>query len=319
MLLRIINQTLQYFRLSLVNQIYKLVMGILLCTLLITTQGCSSRNANNKDVMPTSQLIIVEPLPINYKSELAIARLSEVIYRVEITEQQRAQLFYDRGVLFDSVGLLSLARLDFSRALQLDPKLVDAYNFLGIHFTQLSEFSQAYDKFDSAIELNPKHEYAYLNRGIALYYGDRVELAIADFKTFHHEQNNDPYRLLWLFLAEYQLDQENAFVNLEDRQHWVDDSVWAKQIISLYLGDTTQEAFLGQLSVGVKSRKALTDRLCEAYFYLAKYNQRLGNTKTAENFFKLSLSTNVYEFVEHRYAKLELNLMRTKVASSSGS
>ena len=155
MLLRIINQTLQYFRLSLVNQIYKLVMGILLCTLLITTQGCSSRNANNKDVMPTSQLIIVEPLPINYKSELAIARLSEVIYRVEITEQQRAQLFYDRGVLFDSVGLLSLARLDFSRALQLDPKLVDAYNFLGIHFTQLSEFSQAYDKFDSAIELKP--------------------------------------------------------------------------------------------------------------------------------------------------------------------
>ena len=131
MLLRIINQTLQYFRLSLVNQIYKLVMGILLCTLLITTQGCSSRNAN-KDVMPTSQLIIVEPLPINYKSELAIARLSEVIYRVEITEQQRAQLFYDRGVLFDSVGLLSLARLDFSRALQLDPKLVDAYNFLFI-------------------------------------------------------------------------------------------------------------------------------------------------------------------------------------------
>jgi lipoprotein NlpI len=59
----------------------------------------------------------------------------------------------------------------------------------------------------------------------------------------------------------------------------------------------------------------LTDRLSEAYFYLGKYNQILANDNAAANFFKLSLSTNVYEFVEHRYAKLELDLMRTTKAN----
>jgi hypothetical protein len=38
--------------------------------------------------------------------------------------------------------------------------MVDAYNFIGIHFTQLQEFNQAYDAFDSAIELAPDHEFA---------------------------------------------------------------------------------------------------------------------------------------------------------------
>ncbi len=289
------------------------------CALFFLLQGCASSQNIDEDVMSTANFVIVEPLPINYKSELAIARLSEIIYRVEITDQQRAQLFYDRGVLFDSVGLLSLARLDFSRALQLDPKLVDAYNFLGIHLTQIKEFSQAYEKFDSAIELNPQHEYAYLNRGIALYYGDRIELAIADFDTFHHNKNDDPYRLIWLFLAEYQIDKNNALEKLASRKKLVADNVWAKQIIDLYLGEISQEQLINTLNQGVKSHKELADRLCEAYFYLAKYNQRLGHLKTAENFFKLSLSTNVYEFVEHRYAKLELNLMRTKMASSPSS
>ncbi|MGB0936946.1 MAG: lipoprotein NlpI [Colwellia sp.] len=295
------------------NQPNKLLLIFCFIAGFSALQGCASSQKTDKDVMPSANLVIVEPLAINYKSELAIARLSEVIYRVEITDQQRAQLFYDRGVLFDSVGLLSLARLDFSRALQLDPKLVDAYNFLGIHFTQLNEFSQAYEKFDSAIELNPEHEYAYLNRGIALYYGDRLELAIDDFETFHHDKTNDPYRVIWLFIAEYQLDKQRALANLAKRQQQVADTVWAKQIIALYLDEISQEQFINGLTYGAKSRKELTDRLCEAYFYLAKYNQHLGRTKTAENFFKLSLSTNVYEFVEHRYAKLELNLMRTKM------
>ena len=65
-----------------------------------------------------------------------------------------------------------------------------------------------------------------------------------------------------------------------------------------------------QISENVKSKKAFTERLCEAYFYLGKYSQILGEKNKAANYFKLALSTNVYEFVEHRYARLELDLMR---------
>jgi lipoprotein NlpI len=260
-----------------------------------------------------NQLVIAEPLAINYKSEIALARLSEVIQRAELTDDQRAQLYYDRGVIYDSVGLRSLARLDFNRALRLKPDLVDAYNFLGIHYTQLQEFTQAYDAFDSAIDLAPEHEYAFLNRGIALYYGGRAELALDDFSVFHQQKKNDPYRILWLYLAEVENDKVQAKLALKDYSTLVADNVWAKTIIQLFLGEISQQTFISQLTAGVNSNKALSERLCEAYFYLGKFYQLRNQDKVAANFYKMALSTNVYEFVEHRYAKLELDLLRQKV------
>lgn len=293
-------------------------MFIIVISMTFAIQGCASlsKPSNSVNSSAMSQLVIAEPLAINFKSEIAIARLSEVINRVKITDDQKAQLHYDRGVLYDSVGLRSLARLDFSHALQLKPDLIDAYNFLGILFTQLKEFSQAYDKFDSVLELASEHEYVHLNRGIALYYGDRPELAAQDFNDFHHKQNDDPYRLLWLYLAEYEVDATLAKQKLKERAKLVDDRTWAKQVILLYLDEISQEKFISELTHNVQSNKELTDRLCEAYFYLGKYNQINGYNGAAANFFKLSLSTNVYEFVEHRYARLELEFMRTKKVMS---
>lgn len=258
---------------------------------------------------------MAEPMEVNYKSEIALARLTEVLHRAEISDVQKAQLYYDRGVIYDSVGLRSLARLDFNRALRLKPDLIEAYNFIGIHFTQLQEFNQAYDAFDSALDLAPEHEYAFLNRGIALYYGGRPELAADDFLMFMNKQLDDPYRILWLYLAEKEVNDDTALVNLKARSARINEQVWAKQIIQLYVGEINEQQFMTNLSVGVSSNKELTDRLCEAYFYLAKMYQAKGHDHIASNYFKLTLSTNVYEFVEHRYAKLELDLMRGTVTA----
>lgn len=274
-------------------------------------QGCSLTSSQSS----IAHLVIAEPMEVNYKSEIALARLTEVLHRAEISDIQKAQLYYDRGVIYDSVGLRSLARLDFNRALRLKPDLIEAYNFIGIHFTQLQEFNQAYDAFDSALDLAPEHEYAFLNRGIALYYGGRPALAADDFSMFMNKQLDDPYRILWLYLAEKEVNNESALVNLKARSERISEQVWAKQIIQLYMGEINEQQFMANLSVGVSSNKELTDRLCEAYFYLAKMYQAKGNNHIAANYFKLTLSTNVYEFVEHRYAKLELDLMRGTVAA----
>jgi lipoprotein NlpI len=282
-------------------------------SVVLLMQGCAS---STNDSSAIGQLVIAEPIAVSYKSEIALARLTEVIQRAEITDVQRAQLYYDRGVIYDSVGLRSLSRLDFNRALRLKPDLVDAYNFLGIQFTQLQEFTQAYDSFDSALDLSPNHEYAYLNRGIALYYGGRPVLAREDFQTFHQNQASDPYRLLWLYLAEYEIDAVQALLDLKERAELVEDTIWAKSIIQLYLGEVTQSSFIQTLTKNVTTNKQLSDRLCEAYFYLGKFNQLKGKDNVAANFFKLALSTNVYEFVEHRYAKLELDIMRENVKTN---
>ncbi len=280
-------------------------------TLYLSLQGCSSLNSNSESTI--GQLVIAEPMVINYKSEVALARLTEVLQRAEVTDEQRAQLFYDRGVIYDSVGLRSLARLDFNRALRLKPDMVDAYNFLGIHYTQLQEFDQAYEAFDSALELAPDHQYAYLNRGIALYYGERANLAVDDLKVFYQQKVSDPYRLLWLYIVEQAVDKQSALVNLKQRSNNIDDNVWAKQIVRLFTGELSQQNFIQDITLGVTSNKEFSERLCEAYFYLGKLNLLQGDKRAAANFYKLALSTNVYEFVEHRYARLELDLMRQHV------
>lgn len=287
-------------------------MNLAVVFVVLISQGCST--TSQREYSAIEQLVIAEPLAINYKSEIALARLTEVLQRAEITDEQRAQLYYDRGVIYDSVGLRSLARLDFNRALRIKPDMVDAYNFLGIHFTQLQEFDQAYEAFDSALELAPQHEYAYLNRGIALYYGERAHLAVDDLTTFYSHQTSDPYRLLWLYLIEQVVDSQQALVNLKERAHNIDDDIWAKQIIYLYSGEISQQEFISQITNNVNSNKEFSERLCEAYFYLGKLNLIHGDKRSAANFYKLALSTNVYEFVEHRYAKLELDLLRQQAS-----
>jgi lipoprotein NlpI len=290
----------------------KLLSKLFVIFCLVLVQGCVS-TSQKQPMANLSQLIIAEPAAVSYKSEIALARLSEVLLRADITEPQRAQLFYDRGVIYDSVGLKSLARLDFNRALRLKPDMVDAYNFLGILYTQLQEFNQAYDAFDSAIELAPKHDYAYLNRGIALYYGNRAQLAENDLKTFFSHQQNDPYRILWLYLVQTKLDKTKALAELKLNMAEVDDTVWAKQIIKIFANELSVKNFIAHLTDGIKTNKALTERLCEAYFYLGEFYLQQQQYSAAANYFKLALSTNVYEFVEHRYARLELDLMRDKI------
>lgn len=272
-------------------------------------QGCASLSTD----VPRSAmngLIIAEPLPVDFKDEVVIARLSDALLRAELTQEQRAELFYKRGLSYDNVGLYNLARQDFNSALRLKNDLADAYNFLGIQLTQLQQFSEAYEKFDSAIELEPEHEFAYFNRGIALMYGDRAKLAVDDLTTFYQYQANDPFRLLWLYFAEREVNAEQAVANLAKRAEFIGDDNWAKNIVKLYLGELSQTQFINALADNVSSNRELTMRLCEAYFYLGKFNKQLGNSKIAENYFKLSLATNVYEYVEFRYARVELDMLK---------
>ncbi len=280
----------------------------LLLVVILLAQACST--TPQEQGTGVGQLIIAEPLPVNYKSEIALARMTEIIQRAEITDDQRAQMLFDRGTIFDSVGLRALARLDYNRALRLKPKFAEAYNFLGTSFTQLQEFTQAYDAFDSAIEIEPEHQYAYLNRGVALYYGGRAHLAVDDLRVFYQHKVEDPYRLLWLYIIEREMDANQALIDLKQRAGNISPTIWANEIIRLYLGEINQKEFIRLITHSVRSNKELSERLCEAYFYLGKLNLIQGKERIAANFFKLSLSTNVYEFLEHRYAKLELDLMR---------
>lgn len=269
--------------------------------------GCAATTQspldNQNDV--EGKLVIAPVIP-DYKVEVTLAKLNEILATVELTNEQRARFFYDRGVIHDSVGLRLLARIDFHQALKLQPDLADAYNFLGIYYTQEGEYDSAYEAFDGVLELAPNYDYAYLNRGIALYYGDRNDLATKDMLAFYAGDNKDGYRALWLYLIESKDDVIEAKRQLLEHRQRLENDAWATVIVDYYLGQKSRDAVFAAAKVGLTHPKEYAERLCEAYFYLAKMAIEQKQYQDAANYFRLTLATNIYDFVEHRYARIEL-------------
>ena len=287
----------------------------LLCVMMFSSlYGCSSMDAGtsvHSSEPDEAKAILAVPLQVSYQNELALAKIGQLLSSSDLNPDQRAELYYERGVVFDRVGLRTMARIDFNRALRERPDFAEAYNFIGVYLTQQQDFDNAYDAFDSALELAPDYDYAFLNRGIALYYGQRPKLAVEDLSEFYRRRPEDPYRVLWLYMAEQQVDAQQADKALQRRykQHAGDEWGWA--IVSVFAGQQSEAEFMRQLSASAKNNRELAERLCEAYFYLGKWHLAQGKKALAESYFKLSMANNVYDFIEHRYAMLELTQLET--------
>jgi lipoprotein NlpI len=74
----------------------------------------------------------------------------------------------------------------------------------------------------------------------------------------------------------------------------------------MVLEKTPDKEVFKQILAGTKDNTVLAHRLTEAYFYLGKRYQLQGKYADAVSLYKLAISFNVYEYVEHRYAFLEL-------------
>lgn len=112
----------------------------------LTLAGCSS-TAWRKDA------VLAVPLQPTLQQEVILARMEQILASRALSDDERAQLLYERGVLYDSLGLRALARNDFSQALAIRPDMPEVFNYLGIYLTQAGNFDAAYEAFDSVLEL----------------------------------------------------------------------------------------------------------------------------------------------------------------------
>lgn len=275
-------------------------------TLFLT--GCSSLMPSSvTQQQPWHFLPMAIPLQPTAQQEIKLARIEQLLVSEKLSKQDLAQLYFERGLVNDSLGLRDLARLDFNRSLSLDPAQPDIFNILGIYYTQNGMYDEAYEAFDSTLELSKDHQYAERNRGIALYYGGRYVLAERDLLTHYKQNPNDVYRALWLYLTELErYGDKKAKANLMERYNASNKKDWAWQIALYYMGKMSEQALFEQIVALSKNNFELAARLCESYFYLAKDFQAKGDIDSAIALYKLAMSGNVYEFVEHRYALLEL-------------
>lgn len=279
---------------------------------LLLLTGCVSHQNDS--------LVFARPVQIDFKLQAQLSRINQFFdTEQELPSNIAAKLFYDRGIVLDTMGLKELAQLDFNHSLSLEPNQPEVFNILGIYYTQAGEFSDAYEAFDSALELKPNHAFAQRNRGIALYYGGRSNLAIEDLSWSYSQDTSDPFGLIWLYLSMAKENAEKAhkYLVTQYERHIKEgeDKTTAVgwELIPLLIDAKSDKSVLAGYERDSKTQNILAHHLCEAYFYIAKREQLQGDEEKAKQYFKLSMMTNVLPYIEHRYSSLELQQMDKRI------
>ncbi|BBG60280.1 tetratricopeptide repeat protein [Providencia rustigianii] len=231
--------------------------------------GCSNKDWRKNEVFAV-------PLQPSLQQEVILARMEQILASRSLTDDEYAQLLYERGVLYDSLGLRALARNDFSTALSIRPDIPEIFNFLGIYFTQAGNYDAAYEAFDSVLELDPTYNFARMNRGISLYYGGRYKLAQDDLLAYYQIDPNDPFRTLWLYLVEKDIDPRMAQDNLAARYDQAEKGQWGWNIVEFYLGNINETTLMERLKETSTDNTSLAEHLSETNFYLGKHYLSLG-------------------------------------------
>ncbi|MGV2332288.1 MAG UNVERIFIED_CONTAM: lipoprotein NlpI, partial [Klebsiella quasipneumoniae] len=112
-----------------------------------------------------------------------------------------------------------------------------------------------------------------------------------------------------LYIAERKLDEKRALEALRERLDKSDKEQWGWNIVEFYLGDISEKELMTRLKADATDNTSLAEHLSETNFYLGKYYLSLGDKDSATALFKLAVANNVHNYVEHRYALLELSLL----------
>lgn len=284
--------------------------GIILALLL---SGCV--NGLGETFVSKNRVVLVEQHPnVHFEQEVMIVRISQILLvGRQLSKAERADLHFERGVLYDSLGLWGLAHYDFTQALALQQKLPEVYNYLGLYLLLDEDYDSALEAFNTVLELDPEYEYTFLNRGLNFYYMGRYNLAEQDFLRFHQADESDPYRVLWLYLNELKFKPNEAKQNLEERLNALSTEYWGTYIARYYAGKLSVADLLEQAKSFVEPQSPqYAEVLTETYFYLAKQKLNADRLSEAEVLFKLAVANQVYNFVEYRFALFELGRLKSE-------
>ncbi|MDO4626109.1 MAG: lipoprotein NlpI [Pasteurellaceae bacterium] len=276
------------------------------------TFGLSGCINSSEVFVSKNKIVLAEQYPnAHFEQEVMIARINQMLLVGKLGKQERASLHFERGALYDSLGLWGLARYDFTQALALQPKMAAVYNYLGLYLLFDEEYDGALEAFNVVLELDPSYEYTYLNRGLDFYYTGRYNLAQQDFLHFYQANPKDPYRALWLYLNEQEFKPQLAHQHLVERAKQLSTEYWGTYVVQYYMGEISVQDLLDKAKhFADPQSQQYAEILTETYFYLAKQKLNAGHNDEAETLFKLAMANQVYNFVEYRFALFELNKLK---------
>ena len=144
-----------------------------------------------------------------------------------LNNPQSAKDFYARGITkLDQYNYRDAAE-DFTQAIKLDPKYIEAYFKRGYSYTWVSKHQEALTDFNQAIVLDPNYLDAYLNRGWSQLFLQNDQAALEDFNRAIRINPNyaDAYAhqgMAYIKLGKYQaaLESSKQAIRLDPRNSY---------------------------------------------------------------------------------------------------
>jgi lipoprotein NlpI len=293
---------------------------LILLPFIVLLTACESVPRNNTALETTYPMIVLPiatTVQIDYQDEVKLLRLNQLIAEHKGSTKEKALLYYERGLIYDRMGLTAHSRYDFTQSINTEPSFAEAYNSLGVYLLFGQSYDEAFDAFDAAIELNKNIQYSYLHRAVGLYQVKRYSLASRDINQFYELDKKDPFRVLWRYIIDSKIDKDKALVQLQNEQ--VADDHYAWLFIDVIAGRMSEKELLSIIGKNIKTNKEIAERLCEAYFYLGHWHKLAGNLDKAIYYFKLTSTTGIHEFIEYKYALMELASIQKELLEESTS
>jgi len=97
----------------------------------------------------------------------AIRLVTKAIASGELSREQLWGVYQLRGLVWSDKGDYDKAIVDYTEAIEIDPKNAIAYYSRGNAWAAKGDYDKAIADFTEAIDLEPKFSFAYFNRGNA--------------------------------------------------------------------------------------------------------------------------------------------------------
>jgi tetratricopeptide (TPR) repeat protein len=126
----------------------------------------------------------------------------------QITKQEAARIFFDRGVLLNKTDILGEAVASFTEALRLDDQLLDAYFNRGIIYRELNNLEEALQDFEHVLRLDQNDIGALSERGLIYLRTNHLQKALDDFMRMAEIDPNNPNALQLIEYTREEMEKE---------------------------------------------------------------------------------------------------------------
>jgi lipoprotein NlpI len=197
--------------------------------------------------------------------DLAIDHCTSAIQSGQLSDQELANAFSNRGFAHHSKRDYDAAIRDYDRALTLQPKYADALVRRARAYQEKRHYEGALADYEAATQIDPKFAFER-SKGFLFFYLGRMTQSAETFENYMKANPDDTWVILFRYLVEAKIGNALAAArDLEVDTAKLKERRWPSPIIDFHLGRIDEKAMFALAND--PDPKMKSEKICAANFH----------------------------------------------------